>query len=37
MMDCAHDGYTMEELDLYIGIVSAFFNSFAIMCSLSTS
>jgi len=31
MMDCAHDGYTMEELDGYLGIVGAFFNSFAMV------
>ena len=31
MMDCAHDGYTMEELDGYIGIFGAFFNSFAMV------
>ena len=31
MMDCAHDGYTMEELNGYISIFSAFFNSFAMV------
>jgi hypothetical protein len=31
MMDCAHDGYTMEELDTYISIVGGFFNSFAMV------